>query len=98
MSFIKSAKSAYVFQILPIIECIGQLNIVYKDNNGPWKLKTQGTGTVFYVDNKKQAFVLTCAHNVYHKVNQCKKCKKYVRRVQRVVRKKIITKLSFLQT
>eukprot|EP01084_Bolivina_argentea_P121018 214534_1 len=68
----------------PIFHCIGQLLITYDYNQyGKYKKTAIGTGTVFHVQQianstHQKAFVLTAAHNAYHKIMHCKNCNYYM--------------------
>eukprot|EP01084_Bolivina_argentea_P195124 334817_1 len=62
---------------LPIIKCIGQLQSEYNyEIEHEYKVNIVGTGTVYKVANNV-AFVLSCAHNLRHKIYECSKCHTY---------------------
>eukprot|EP01084_Bolivina_argentea_P170704 295813_1 len=60
-----------------IIHCIGKLDLTYKYPLKSFSRSAVGTGTVFAVDNKQNAHVLTAAHNLRLKVTECTVCNKY---------------------
>eukprot|EP01084_Bolivina_argentea_P103640 185612_1 len=62
-----------------IMECIGHLETDYiYDSNGGYRKSTAGTGTVFYVNDKGETFVITCAHNIRTLVWKCETCNIYM--------------------
>eukprot|EP01084_Bolivina_argentea_P178194 308034_1 len=63
-----------------IIKCIGQLVMIYKydDKKRDYKVTIKGTGTVYHVDKHKNAYIITCAHNIRHKIKECGGCGKWM--------------------
>eukprot|EP01084_Bolivina_argentea_P119458 211796_1 len=62
---------------LMIIKSIGQTESEYDYKiEKDFKISTVGTGTVYHVANNV-AFVVTCAHNIHHRVFECPKCDIY---------------------
>eukprot|EP01084_Bolivina_argentea_P162895 283437_1 len=58
-----------------IIQCIGQLRCEFYYENHNYKKHKPGTGTAFDIDPvTKTVFVITCAHNVRHRVAECSLC------------------------
>eukprot|EP01084_Bolivina_argentea_P300313 517805_1 len=59
-----------------IIECIGQLVMVYKydDKTRNYSITINGTGTVYHIDTNKNGYIITCAHNVRRKIKECTDC------------------------
>eukprot|EP01084_Bolivina_argentea_P199342 341111_1 len=69
---------------LSIIKCIGQIKSEYSYQiEHEYKTNGVGTGTVYTVTGNgahATAFVLTCAHNLRHKIYKCNSCKTYNRK------------------
>eukprot|EP01084_Bolivina_argentea_P014532 27151_1 len=65
---------------LSLIKCIGQVKSEFDyQAKHEYKVNTVGTGTVYKVADGV-ALVLTCAHNIRHKIYECGKCNKYNRK------------------
>eukprot|EP01084_Bolivina_argentea_P044691 82227_1 len=69
-----------VHRDLPIVKCIGQIRCEFNYQiEHEYKVSAVGTGTVYkVVDNV--AFILSCGHNIRHKIYECCKCNKYYRK------------------
>eukprot|EP01084_Bolivina_argentea_P249432 417548_1 len=70
----------------PIINCIGQLIMVYKydDITRGYSIKTSGTGTVYHIDKHNKAYIITCAHNIRHRIKECVKCGKWMEKANTI--------------
>eukprot|EP01084_Bolivina_argentea_P110960 198075_1 len=63
---------------LQIIKCIGQIGMEYNyQTTHEYKESGVGTGTVYRVTNRGAVFILTCAHNVRHRIKYCSNCDTY---------------------
>eukprot|EP01084_Bolivina_argentea_P044690 82226_1 len=69
----------HVHRDLSIVKCIGQIRCEFNYQiEHEYQVSTVGTGTVYkVVDNV--AFILSCGHNIRHKIYECCKCNKYYR-------------------
>eukprot|EP01084_Bolivina_argentea_P233587 393396_1 len=68
------------FENEPIIQCIGQLQIMYRYSHPEsYNLKMVGTATVFAANAaNKTVYGITCAHNLRRHVLNCRDCGRYM--------------------